>query len=363
MRKTWIILGIALALLLAVGLTALAAVDTQAALGYLMTQQNADGGFGSGFSPDSSVGSTADAVLAIVAAGGDPSTFSQDGNTPLTHLAANAASTSTGGDLAKLIMAAVSAGENPRQFGGTDSVATLESMVGVDGFIGGDMDTFFAHTLALVALKSVHRPIPATAVDYVKNAQQEGGGWAWDGSAATAADTNTTALAVQALIAAGEPASSDAVAAALAYYADVQNDDGGFPYQVPSDYGTDTDANSTAVTIQALIAAGQDPTGAEWTTSGGGSPVSVLEAFQNPSGAFAWQAAMPDDNLLATVQALPALAGLSFPIASMDVGDAAIPAPATVPETGGPGLNLALPLVVAGLALVGGGYVLLRRRS
>ena len=48
-------------------LPVLAAADMDAALDYLGTQQNADGGFGSGFSPDSSVSSTADAVHAIVA--------------------------------------------------------------------------------------------------------------------------------------------------------------------------------------------------------------------------------------------------------------------------------------------------------
>ena len=93
----------------------LAAADTDAALDYLQTQQNADGGFGSGFSPDSSVGSTADAILAIVAAGGDPAAFDQGGNTPLSYLEANASQRATGGDLAKLILAAVAAGENPRQ--------------------------------------------------------------------------------------------------------------------------------------------------------------------------------------------------------------------------------------------------------
>ena len=67
MRKRTII--IALALVALVGSVypglGLAAADTDAALAYLRTQQNADGGFGSGFSPDSGVGSTADAVLAI----------------------------------------------------------------------------------------------------------------------------------------------------------------------------------------------------------------------------------------------------------------------------------------------------------
>jgi hypothetical protein len=77
----------AVLLALAIPIVCLAAADTDAALDYLRTQQNADGGFGSGFSPDSSIGSTADAVLAIVAVGGDPATFDQGGNTPLTYLA------------------------------------------------------------------------------------------------------------------------------------------------------------------------------------------------------------------------------------------------------------------------------------
>jgi len=359
-----IIITITLVVLLASALPALcvAAVDTNAALDYLKTQQNADGGFGSGFSPESAIGSTADVVLAIVAVGGDPATFDQGGNTPLSYLEANAPSTATGGNLAKLILAATAVGENPRQFGGVDLVAKLEGMIGADGKIGSETDTFFNHTLAVLALKSAQRPIPAAAVDYIKNAQQDNGAWAWDGSAETAADTNTAAFAVQALIAAGEASSGDAMTNALAYYKSIQNDDGGWPYQSPSDFGTATDANSTAVTIQALIAIGQNPAGGDWTTAEGNTPISVLEAFQNESGAFAWQAAVPDDNLLATVQALPAIAGKTFPLATMDVGEAAVTAPATMPQTGGAALNLALPLLLSGLALASGGYALHRKK-
>jgi LPXTG-motif cell wall-anchored protein len=43
----------------------------------------------------------------------------------------------------------------------------------------------------------------------------------------------------------------------------------------------------------------------------------------------------------------------------MDVGAAA---PAAMPETGGAAVNLALPLLLGGLALAGGGYVLRRRK-
>jgi prenyltransferase beta subunit len=349
-----------LAALLMGALPVLAATDTTAALDYLKTQQNADGGFGSGFSPDSTVGSTADVVLAIVAVGGDPALFDQDGNTPMTYLAANAASATTSGDLAKLILAAIAAGENPRQLGGLDSVAKLEATIGADGKIGTETDTFVGHTLAILALQSAQRPIPAAAIAYTKNAQQDDGSWAWDGSAGTAGDTNSTAFAAQALLAAGEPAGSNPVTQALAYYKGIQNEDGGWPYQNPSEYGTATDANSTAVTIQAILAAGQDPAGADWTAEEGNTAIAALETLQNASGAFAWQAAMPDDNLLATIQALPALAGKAFPFATMDVGEAA--APVTVPKTGGAVVGLALPLLLGGLALASGGFALSRRR-
>jgi LPXTG-motif cell wall-anchored protein len=71
---------------------------------------------------------------------------------------------------------------------------------------------------------------------------------------------------------------------------------------------------------------------------------------------------VPDDNLLATVQALPAVADKAFPFASMDVGEPAATTPATLPETGGAAINLALPLLLSGLALAGGGYALRRRK-
>jgi hypothetical protein len=361
MRRQITLLSLMMAILLTSTLPALAAARTTAALDYLRTQQNSDGGFGSGFSPDSTVSSTADVVLALVAVGADPATFDQDGITPLTYLATNATAATSSGDLAKLIQATIAVGENPRNFGGVDSVLKLESMVGADGRIGGDMDTFVSHTLAILALKSAQRSIPAAAVDYVLAAQQEGGGWAWDGSAATAADTNTTAFAVQALVAAGEAADGEAVIKTLAYDEGIQNDDGGWPYQNPSDFGTATDANSTAVTIQALIAAGEDPAGARWTRAEGNTPVGALEALQNESGAWAWQAAIPDDNLLATIQALPAVAAQAFPLASMNVGTPE-PMLLSLPETGGAAVSLAVPLLLSGLALASAGYALGRKK-
>lgn len=326
------------------------------ALDWLRTQQNDDGGFGD---PDSTLGNTADAVQAIVAAGEDAKTWDKEGNTPLTFLAANAAGLSGAGDTAKVILAAVATGENPRDFGGADLVAALEGMLGNDGKFGGENDFQFSHCLAILALKSVSRPIPAAAVDYLKNTQIEDGTWAWSFSTvAGEGDNNSAALAVMALIAAGEPADSEIIQKTITHFQGQQNDDGGFPYINPSDYGTDSDANSTAVVLQALIAAGEDP--ATWVKGEANTPVTALDGFQNEDGSFAWQLAFPDPNFLATVQAVPAVVGKVYPIATTTVGEATA-APETLPVTGADLLPASW-LVMAGLALAGSGVILRRRR-
>jgi hypothetical protein len=329
--------------------------DWQATRDYLKTQQNPDGGFGNGFTPESSVGSTADAVLAILAFGGEIASFDRGGNTPLTYLAQNASSASSAGDLSKLILALVPAREDPRTFGGMDSVARLEALIGADGRIGGPNDTFVSTLMAVLALKSAGRPIPAASLELIRKAQQASGGWAWDGTAATAVDTNTTAFAVQALVAGGEAAGGSSVTRALEYYKGIQNSDGGWPYQNPSDFDTETDANSTALTIQAILAAGQDPAGANWITAEGTKPLAALQALQNPSGGLAWKASARADNLLATVQAVPALAGKILPMA----------ATGPTPATGGSGPRVAwivAIVAVIGLVLIAGGVLLLKRR-
>ena len=336
--------------------------DWGATRDYLKTQQNADGGFGNGFTPESAVGSTADAVMAILAFDGEIALFDQGGNTPLTYLAKNASSATSAGDLSKLILALVPAGEDPRTFGGVDSVARLEGLIGAGGRIGGPTDTFVSTLMAVLALKGAGRPIPAPSLDLIRKAQQEDGGWAWDGTAGTAVDTNSTALAVQALVAGGEVAGSSVVARALEYYKGIQNGDGGWPYQNPSDFDTETDTNSTALTIQAILAAGQDPAGAGWATAAGKTPLAALEALHNPSGAWAWKASAPADNLLATVQAAPALARRILPMASTGVGAAETAAPGTRRATGGAVPDIAWIVAIGGLVLAAGGYLLLKRR-
>lgn len=152
--------------------------------------------------------------------------------------------------------------------------------------------------------------IPARAVTTLLDQQGATGGWEWQ--AGFGADTNTTAIAVQALIAAGQPTTTTAIVDALAFLKTAQAESGGFVYDPRTpEYGAD--ANSTAYVIQALLAAGEDPTGDAWMVAGL-TPVRFLLGLQLADGSFEWQP-NTGSNLIATAQAVPALLGQSYPIA------------------------------------------------
>jgi hypothetical protein len=107
---------------------------------------------------------------------------------------------------------------------------------------------------------------------------------------------------IQALIAAGFE--SD-ISPSIGYFRSVQNDDAGWTFQKPSEFGEETDSNSTALVIQALRAAGED-------LSSWGDPQQTLLSFQLESGAFSFNSAFADPNILSTIQAIPTLAGVDY---------------------------------------------------
>jgi len=354
--------ALALAIVLVLALPALA--DGPAAVDWLRAQQNADGGFGS---PESTFGATADALLAVAAAGDNAIDWSQGENTPYTYLETNAESITGAGNLAKVTMALIASSANPRNLGVVDLIQKLEMAIGSDGKIGGDNDFINEHCLSILALSSAKRPVPAAAVDYLLDKQIEDSTWSWNGdTTAGSGDNNTAAIVVTALIAAGVPADHAQIQLTIDHFKGQQNEDGGFPYINPSPYGTDSDSNSTAVVMWAIRAVGQDPAGTEWKYEGqdGSSAMDKLLAYQNESGAFRWQDALPDDNFLSTVQSMIALEGKTLPFATLDVGDvgtAAIP-PTAMPETGANAWLTAIALLSSGAALAAVG-LRLRKRS
>jgi len=354
--KRTLTLTMALAIVLALALPAWA--DAGDAVAWLKAQQNADGGFGS---PESTVGATADVLLAVAAAGADPLAWSQDGDTPYSFLAASAASINGVGDMGKVILALIAVGKNPRQLDGVDLVQRLEAALSGDGGYG-DSGMVNDQAYAMLALASARRLIPDAAVNYLLERQIADGTWSWNGdTTAGAGDNNTAAFAILALLAAGVPADHPRIVATLDHFRRQQNADGGFPYISPSPYGTDSDSNSTAVMMWALVAAGQDPAGDAWKVQGqdGTSPLDRLCAFQNESGAFRWQDAVAGDNMMSTVQAPIALELKALPYASMDVGEAAAAEPDTLlPQTGANLWTLAIALLAGGALLIGVGKTL-----
>lgn len=314
---------------IASGVTTAPAVGS--ALANLASQQQADGSY---VDFDGTINATLGVVLADAAADRDPRLSRNWGASAIEYLASQSAllgdpttaSTNTA-KIAELILALSSIGEDPYTFGGVDWIALLNSTY--NPATGRYGSFFIHHPWAILALKSADVAIPADAAAFLFASQEASGAFSFNGKG-TGADTNATALCVQALAALGETPSSPTIQNALAYLRTQQNDDGGFPWDKTSSWGTDSDASSTSWVIQGLVAAGEDPAGVGWARSGG-TPMDFLIGMQNPSGAFGLMKSWSSDNFMATYQAVPAMLGRAFPFyATFDSGNPATqPAPVT----------------------------------
>ena len=294
---------------------------------WLRAQQRPDGGY-AGFGNASDGGSTADAALAFAAADVDPSLVLAADHSVADFLAAAASSYgATTGGAANLVLAAVASGLNPYDLGGANLVARIQASFSQGtGLYNAQL---YVDALAVLALKAAGATIPSAALDALVHGQAADGGWAFTGATqAGQSDTNTTSVVIQALVAGGR-APSPAITSALAYLHTAQVADGSFVYQVGAESPPVGDANSTALVVQALVAAGQDPNAATWHQA-----LAALQHFQNPDGAFRYRDDTPGDNVLATVQAIPALLLKPLPIApGASFGHVSALQRATQPET------------------------------
>lgn len=283
---------------------------------YLRAQIHDDGGFGS---PESTVVSTSIAIISLKSAN-DDLPKSKTGKTPLDYLKTAAPALNdpakevvvkNTAKIAHVIIALTVAGENPKKFAGVDWVALLKgSSEKATGWFGTEE---IDHMWALLALETAGEPVPTNSVLWLKEQQEDNGGFAVDKKIdGLGSDTNSTALAVQALIGAGESKTSPAIKKAIDFLKTQQNKDGGFPYVTPSPYGTDSDSSSTAWVLQALVAAGQDIESKAWVKAAV-TPMGFLMSLQNADGGFMYQKTVQDSNLLSTCQAIPALMLKPFP--------------------------------------------------
>ncbi|MBX5444002.1 prenyltransferase/squalene oxidase repeat-containing protein [Sphaerobacter sp.] len=277
------------------------------AVDWLRSQQQPDGGF-AGATGASEPGITADAALAFAASGIDPDLVAAGGPSIIDYLRTTAgdyAGTVVGA--AKLTPVAVASGVNPRDFGRVDLLARI--LAHLDQTTGLFDPQPANHAFAILALEAAREPVPAAAVDALIAAQAMDGGWSsGQQQPARRSDSRATALAIQALVAAGKRGST-AVDRGIGYLLAAQTDDGSFVSQVGADVPAVGDATSTALATQAMLAAGERATSD--TVAAG---IAALERLQNDSGALRARDDVPSDSLLATAQAVPALALQPLPI-------------------------------------------------
>ena len=294
---------------------------TARALEWLHAQQQADGGYGS-------VGATVEAMLAIGANGYTAAEWrSPDSGVSLnSYILANGASFVTSPASAGKLAVAVAATDVQYPVGATRPISFYNPISGTFSTNSGDV------AWAILGLRAMNLTVPAPAVSALKAAQQADGGWEWSPGWGT--DTNTSSLALEALVSAGEPLTSTTIISGFEFLKTAQNTDGGFTYSPTSPWGTDSDTNSTAYVVQALKAIHQPvPLGGSAIFGSlpitGTTPISYLLGMQLSSGAFEWQPGT-GENLLATQQAVPGLLERPFPLATRDISDGIV-----VPTGGG----------------------------
>jgi hypothetical protein len=309
---------------------------------WLESQFNSSGYIPVSGSPDQAdLSATANAVLALASVGDDAVALNG-----LNYLSQNVDAyvvdqnnSDLPGSLALLILDTHALGADPTSFGGTNLVArllatqqtsgTYAGMFGTDAQFDNYAAGGFIQGLALsgLAAAGIVGTTQATgAVDWLLAEQCPNGGWnfsdnsddacAGDPADYAGPDTNSTSQAIQGLSAEGG-LTAEATSLADKFVKSSQNSDGGWGYEpnAPDNPGNTSDPDSTAEVIQAILALGKSPSSAVFS-KGGANPVATLLAFQltsgSGSGAFTYPGS-PDPNLVATYEAVPAVAGVDQP--------------------------------------------------
>ncbi len=277
----------------------------QAALDWLKSQQQGDGRVS-----DSS-DANCEAAWVVALAGQDPGgpQWTPASSSLLDACRAAAAELAAGSDagrIAKALRAAIATQSNPRDFGGVDLIAAIEAQYNPNtGFY--HPGSLFRHNLAVLALAEAGRPIPKEVIPTMLAQQRPTDEWGWpidptpgDGSPETG-DIDTTGRTIHALRAAGLSFNHPAIVRAVRRLMSVQNEDASWGFSASR---PESNANSTALAIEGLLAAGWDPRGVEKNRV---NALDALLAFQDASGAFRWQQDNPGALMLSTLQALPIL--------------------------------------------------------
>ncbi len=212
---------------------------------WLAGQQNSDGGWGASPGDDSSLETTAWAMLGLESVGRSPLDVTRGGHSPVDYLRGHAGELKSPGALARTILALQGAKVDPRSFGGRNLVeALLKRRRGNGSFEGWPTTTSFA----IVALRSAGATGGLNeTISWLVGAQGDDGGWGDTPGSPSSADS--TAAALEAI------PDTEAAQRGLAYLRKHQRPSGGFAL---GGAGA-VNSQSTAWAVQGLLAVGADP--------------------------------------------------------------------------------------------------------
>jgi hypothetical protein len=211
--------------------------------------------------------------------------------------------TLTDSEVARIVMALVAAGGDPRAVGGNDLVARLVAGWDAKAAIYGS--ALWEVPSIVMALVVAGKRYMGGATATLAAAQLADGSWSSSGDTQPGSgDPWTTAWVIQGLVAAGRGGDA-AVANAVAYLHTAQGDDGAFG----TSPGWPADSRTTGTVVSALLAAGENPKAREWN-----GVVDALLAFQDEQGAFRQDNEGGGEDFDGTVAALIALAGAYWPV-------------------------------------------------
>ncbi|RMI34520.1 prenyltransferase/squalene oxidase repeat-containing protein [Streptomyces triticirhizae] len=284
-------------------------------------------------------GLTADLVMGFAATG----TAGEAAERATDWLEANAAAYArrggpeavNAGGTAKLALVASIQHRDPGDFGGLDLTGMLLERMNEDGRFTdaaptGDMSNQFSQSLAVLALRRSGE-LPDEAVEFLASTRCADGGFPLSLSRRPDrcnADTDSTGMAVQALVDAGRAADAEP---ALDWLESQQQDNGGFGYNATSA----PNSNSTALAVQALIAGGRAEAAEDgWVWLRALQAGCAADAADR--GGVGYMDPIIDGMALrATAQVIPALA--EVPLGEID-GAGADPSPGLIecyPDDGG----------------------------
>lgn len=218
-------------------------------------------------------GGTARAIQAIAAFGADPAgeQYTVNGVTPLDALAAltpDYLAAGRGGRVGNLIQGVVAGGGDPTNFGGFNLVISATNYLSPTGEYANTAFGPYAHNQAMLGLLTAGEQVDPAAVEWLLNAQVDGG---WG-------DADGTASSVQVLVQLDRP-----VAEAVSYLRSTQLGDGGWGF------AESASTNSTSEVVQALVQAGENPFSPSWSRVLSGtvqSPADAVLALQGADGCW-----------------------------------------------------------------------------